>query len=130
MTTGSLGVAGVVVALGAAAGGVLRWGAAAWLNPRWGAMPLGTLFVNVVGGLLIGAALVWFEHHPNDLLRLFAMTGVLGGFTTFSAFSVESLMLLQRGQWSVALLHSLLHVLASLACAALGFAAVRWLLRA
>jgi fluoride exporter len=130
VTAPSFGVAGVVVAVGAAAGAVLRWGAAIWLNPRWNAMPLGTLFVNMVGGLLIGAALVWFEHHPNDTLRLFALTGVLGGFTTFSAFSAESLMLLHRGQWSVALLHSLLHVLASLACAALGFATLRWLLRA
>lgn len=130
MTAPSLAVAGAAVAIGAAAGAVLRWGAAIWLNPRWSAMPLGTLAVNVVGGLLIGAALVWFEHHPNDLLRVFALTGVLGGFTTFSAFSAESLVLLQRGQWSTALLHSALHVLASLACAAVGFAAMRWLVRA
>jgi CrcB protein len=129
MTSPSLVVAGSAVAVGASIGAVLRWGAAMWLNPRLTAFPLGTLFVNVIGGLLIGAALVWFEHHPNDTLRLFALTGVLGGFTTFSAFSAESLMLLHRGQWSIALAHSALHVLASLACAALGFSMLRWLLR-
>ncbi len=129
MTSPSLAVAGSAVAAGAAIGALLRWGAAIWLNPRWAVFPLGTLFVNVLGGLLIGAALVWFEHHPNDTLRLFALTGVLGGFTTFSAFSAESLTLLHRGQWSMALVHSVLHVLAALACAALGFVSVRWLLR-
>jgi CrcB protein len=48
------------------------------------------------------------------------MTGVLGGFTTFSAFSAESLTLLERGQWSLALAHTLAHVLGALACVAVG----------
>jgi CrcB protein len=119
----SAGVAwapGVAVAAGAAIGALARWGAGLWLNARWQGFPLGTLFVNLLGGLLIGMALVWFEVRPHDTWRLFAMTGVLGGFTTFSAFSAESLLLLERGQWSLALLHTLAHVLGALACVAVG----------
>ena len=56
------------------------------------------------------------------------VTGFLGGFTTFSAFSVESLILLQRGDWVLAAAHTLAHVLGALACAALGFRLARWLL--
>lgn len=130
MPTGhSLFAAGSAVAIGAAIGAVLRWGAGLWLNPRWPGFPLGTLFVNAVGGLLVGAALVWLEQRPHEYLRLFALTGVLGGFTTFSAFSAESLVLLQRGQWPMALVHSLAHVLGALGCAALGLVVARMLWR-
>ena len=57
----------VAVALGAGTGALLRWLAAIWLNARWAGFPLGTLFVNCVGGLLIGIALAWFEKSPNEL---------------------------------------------------------------
>ena len=110
-----------VVAVGAAAGALLRWWAGLWLNASWSGFPLGTLLVNCVGGLLIGAALAWFERSPNELMRLLLVTGFLGGLTTFSSFSVESLLLLQRGQWGLALAHTSAHVLGALACAALGF---------
>ncbi len=109
------------VSLGAAVGALLRWAAALWLNARWSGFPLGTLFVNCVGGLLIGAALAWFERSPNELLRLLVVTGFLGGFTTFSAFSVESLLMLQRAEFGIAALHAAAHVLGALAAAAVGF---------
>jgi CrcB protein len=110
------------VMAGAAGGALLRWLAGLWLNPLWAVFPLGTLAVNAVGGLGIGAALAWFTQRPEqELLRLLLVTGVLGGFTTFSAFSAESLHLLQRGDAGLALAHALAHVLGSLACAALGF---------
>ena len=109
-----------VISLGASVGAVLRWLAGVWLNERWSGFPLGTLFVNCVGGLLIGVALAWFERTPNEMLRLLLVTGLLGGFTTFSAFSVESLILLQRGEWVLALGHTLAHVVGALAFAALG----------
>jgi fluoride exporter len=125
VTGASLFAAGSAVAGGAALGALLRWAAGLWLNPRWHGFPLGTLFVNAVGGLLIGVALVWLQARPNEYLRLFALTGVLGGFTTFSAFSAESLVLLQRGQLTLALVHTLVHVAGSLACAVLGFALAR-----
>lgn len=120
MSAGVAWAPGVAVASGAAIGALARWGAGLWLNARWQGFPLGTLFVNLLGGLLIGIALVWFEARPHDTWRLFAMTGVLGGFTTFSAFSAESLTLLERGQWSLALAHTLAHVLGALACVAVG----------
>ena len=111
----------LAVAAGAAAGALARWGAGLWLNARWAGFPLGTLFVNAVGGLLIGMALAWFERSPNEMLRLLLVTGFLGGLTTFSSFSAESLLLLQRGHWGLAAGHTLAHLLGSLACAALGF---------
>lgn len=110
-----------VSSFGAGAGAVLRWAAGLWLNARWSGFPLGTLFVNCAGGLLVGAALAGFERAPNELLRLLLVTGFLGGFTTFSAFSVESLIMLQRGQLLLALGHALAHVAGALACAALGY---------
>ena len=109
------------VSLGAAVGSLLRWSAGIWLNARWAGFPLGTLFVNCVGGLLIGAVLFWLERSPNELMRLLLVTGLLGGFTTFSAFSAESLILLQRGELVMALAHTTAHVVGALACAALGF---------
>ena len=109
------------VSLGAVVGALLRWGAGMWLNARWAGFPLGTLFVNCVGGLMVGAVLFWLERSPNELLRLLLVTGLLGGFTTFSAFSAESLILLQRGQLALALGHALAHVVGALACTALGF---------
>jgi CrcB protein len=115
----------VAVASGAALGALGRWGAGLWLNARWPGFPLGTLFVNLLGGLLMGASLVWLGERAHDNLRLFVMTGVLGGFTTFSAFSAESLALLERGAWPMAVAHTLAHVLGALACAALGVIAAR-----
>ena len=109
------------VSFGASVGAVARWLAGLWLNDRWHGFPLGTLFVNCVGGLLVGVALAWFERTPDEMLRLLLVTGLLGGFTTFSAFSVESLVLLQRGQWVLAFGHTMAHVVGALACAAIGF---------
>jgi len=116
------------VSFGAVAGSLLRWGAGLWLNARWAGFPLGTLFVNCVGGLLVGMALAWFERSPNEMLRLLLVTGFLGGFTTFSAFSVESLIMVQRGELLLALGHTLAHVAGALACAALGFRVAQALL--
>ena len=124
--TGSLLAAQVLaVSIGAALGALARWAAGLWLNAMWAGFPLGTLLVNCVGGLLIGMALYWFEETPNELARLLIVTGFLGGLTTFSSFSAESLILLQRGAWAKAAAHTLAHLLGSLACAGLGF----WLLR-
>lgn len=107
---------------GAAVGGLLRWLAGLWLNPLWTGLSLGTLSVNAVGGLAIGTAAAWFAQRPDPLLQLLLVTGILGGFTTFSAYSIESLTLLQRGAWLMAAGHTLAHVLGSLACAAVGWA--------
>ena len=70
-------------------------------------------------------ALEWFGRQPNELLKLLLVTGFLGGLTTFSSFSGESLSLLQRGEFLLALGHTLAHVLGSLACAGLGYRLAR-----
>src|SRR5688572_6459160 len=111
----------LAVSVGAAAGALARWAAGLWLNGQWSGFPLGTLLVNCAGGLLVGVALFWFTRSPNELLRLLLVTGFLGGLTTFSAFSGESLALIQRNEWVWAATHTLAHVLGSLACAGLGW---------
>lgn len=117
----------IAVGVGAALGAWLRWGLGLWLNSAQAALPWGTVAANLGGGFLIGIALGYFA--LNDGLpvawRLFAMTGFLGGLTTFSTFSAESLLLLQRGAWLWAFGHSTLHLLGSLALCALGFALYR-----
>jgi CrcB protein len=118
----------LAVAAGAAVGALARWAAGLWLNGQWQGFPLGTLLVNCVGGLMIGAALVWFDRTPNEVLRLLLVTGFLGGLTTFSAFSGESLLLMQRGEYAWALAHTSAHVVGSLACAAIGFRLMRVML--
>ena len=111
----------LAVAFGSAIGGVSRWRVQLWLNERWPGFPLGTLFVNCLGGLLIGLALAWFARSPNETLRLLVITGFLGGLTTFSSFSGESLSLLQRGDFGWAAGHALAHLLGALLFCAIGF---------
>jgi fluoride exporter len=123
MSNSGLLAQALAVGAGAACGGLLRWGTGLWLNARWAGFPLGTLAVNCVGGVCIGIALAWFQRWPDDLWRALWVTGVLGGLTTFSAFSAESLLMLQRGQWALAAAHTIAHVLGALACTALGYRA-------
>jgi len=125
VTNPGIWTSGAAVAGGAAIGALCRWGAGVVLNYRWQGFPLGTLFVNLLGGLLVGIAVVWLQDKPYGTLHLFVLTGVLGGFTTFSAFSAESLALIGRGQWLLAVVHVLAHVLGALACAAFGVVAAR-----
>ena len=91
----------VAVGMGAALGAWLRWGLSAWLNPRAPHFPLGTLAANLVGGYLVGFAVAYFaaRHELPPEVRLFAITGFLGGLTTFSTFSSEVTQLLLRGEY-------------------------------
>jgi CrcB protein len=111
------------VAIGAVAGAWVRWALGLWLNTAERAMPYGTLIANLAGGLLIGVAVAWFSRHPqlDPAWRLFAVTGFLGALTTFSSFSIESLGMVQRGAFGLALAHTGLHVFGSLAAAAIGY---------
>jgi fluoride exporter len=77
---------------------------------------------------LIGAALAWFSRSPNEFMRLLLVTGFLGGLTTFSSFSGESLSLMIKGQWAVAVMHTLVHVCGALFAAVLGWQIGRWVL--
>jgi CrcB protein len=119
------------VGIGAAIGAWLRWGLTLWLSGLHSHVQLGTLAANLVGGYLIGLALAFFASYPSlsPEWRLFAITGFLGGLTTFSSFSGESMTLLQRGHYSWALAHSALHLLGSVACCIAGYATWRALVR-
>jgi len=118
----------LAVSVGAALGALTRWQAGVVFNSRWMGFPLGTLLVNLVGGFLIGMALEWFGRQPNDLLKLLLVTGFLGGLTTFSAFSGESLALLKHGELGMAFAHTLAHVVGSLFAAWAGMRLVQALI--
>lgn len=113
----------LAIGLGAAFGACLR----AWLsrfNPVHSWIPLGTLGANILGGLLIGLALVWFERVGSGLsdnVRLFVITGFLGGLTTFSTFSAEVFGFLNDGRLLSGLALIGLHVGLTLLATALGF---------
>jgi CrcB protein len=121
------GQAGLVT-LGGTAGCLARWRAGVWLNGLPWPIAAGTLAVNMVGGLLIGFSLVAFAKAPSEAWRLLLVTGFLGGMTTFSAFTGESLSLLLKGQFAIAAFHTAIHVFGSLAAAALGWQIGRWVL--
>lgn len=101
----------LLVASGGALGAVARYGVgrlAARLHPtaEW---PWGTLTANVIGGLLMGLLAGWLasrEGPQAEALRLFAAVGVLGGFTTFSAFGLEAMSLIRRGDLGTAALYA------------------------
>lgn len=107
-----------LIALGGALGSVLRYLAVAAVGAPWG-----TAVVNVLGSLVIGAAFVLLDTRAG--WQLFLMTGVLGGFTTFSAFSLDALKLIQAGQTLQAAGYVLASVALSLAAVALGVALAR-----
>ena len=108
------------VALGSAAGGVARWLIAGAMNRPGTAWPAGTLAVNVAGSLLIGVLARRLGGDAGVAWLLLA-TGFCGGFTTFSAFSLEALRLLQEGRTGRALLYVVASVGLSLAAAAVGW---------
>lgn len=117
----------LAVGLGAASGAWLRWWLSIWLGSLHAYVQLGTLAANLLGGYLVGLALGFFTDHPGiaPAWRLFAITGFLGGLTTFSSFSGESVLLLQRGEYGWALLHTVLHLLGSILFCVAGFATWR-----
>lgn len=117
----------LAVGMGAALGAWLRWGLSLWLNVAGTALPWGTLAANWGGGFVIGFLVAFFEGHQSlaPAWRLFLITGFLGGLTTFSTFSAEAMLLLQRGDYLWALAHSGLHLLGSIILCVAGFAAYR-----
>lgn len=117
----------LAVGAGAAIGAWLRWGLSLWLARLHLHVNLGTLVANVAGGYLVGLALAFFAQHPSlaPAWRLFAITGLLGGLTTFSTFAGESVLLLGRGQLGWALAHGALHLFGSLVACAAGLATWR-----
>lgn len=116
----------LAVAVGSAVGGVLRFWLTNWmarLVPNH--VPLGTMVVNVTGSFAIGvvAAALLNRSHPgaSTIWPALLMTGLLGGFTTFSAFSLQTLLLLHEGRWVDAGANVALSVLLCLAAVWLGW---------
>lgn len=106
----------LLVAAGGALGAVARYGAGRFLP--MGGWPWATLAVNVVGGLLMGLLTGWLAFRGGagqESIRLFAAVGVLGGFTTFSAFSLETAQMIERGRLAPAAAYVALSVVLSVA---------------
>jgi CrcB protein len=119
-----------LVFLGAGIGGALRHGVNQACARLLGiAFPWGTLAVNVVGSFAMGLIVGWLAQHADagwsQNLRLFLTTGVLGGFTTFSAFSLDAVALWERGGWGGASAYVLSSVLVSIGALALGLFAMQ-----
>src|SRR3954470_14122908 len=114
------------IAAGASLGALLRWVLAGRFNPSSPHLPLGTLAANLLGGYLVGVAVAYFASRPDlpPEVRLFIVTGFLGGLTTFSTFSAEVVTQMHNGQWVAAVTTALVHMLGSFALTALGIATV------
>lgn len=122
----------VLVFLGGGLGSVLRLLvyhlARLWLPPE---LPWGTFAVNVLGSLaagLIAGVLVARGAAGENATSLFLLTGLMGGFTTFSAFSLDAMLLWQRGDAGAAAAYAAGTVVVALGAAAAGFALARWLI--
>jgi CrcB protein len=121
----------LIVFVGAGIGGMLRHGANVLAARLLGfGFPYGTLFVNIAGGFLLGVLAEWLliKGIGNQPLRLFLTTGILGGFTTFSAFSLDAAVMWQRGDYLLCASYAAGSVLFSVAALFLGMAAVKALL--
>ncbi len=115
LTTPHIGVLMLSIALGSALGGVSRWWIGhvitQWLAPSF---PWATLIVNGVGCFLAGLLLMYWQNvDVSPIFKAAVMVGFLGALTTFSAFSVETLMLIQQALWLKASFNILLNVLLS-----------------
>jgi CrcB protein len=122
----------LLVFLGAGIGGALRHGVNVGCARLCGiAFPWGTLTVNVVGSLMMGALAAWLAFKAGEgwsqPLRLFLTTGILGGFTTFSAFSLDAVLIWERGEAGLAVAYVAASVLLSIAGLVAGLMLVRWI---
>ena len=114
-----------VIMLGGALGSGLRYTLANWIDARFNpALPWGTITVNIVGCFVIGlfVGLIEGSSTISPLWKAFVTIGILGGFTTFSSFSLQTIMLWQNGAWLFALLNVLISVAACLVATTAGFA--------
>jgi fluoride exporter len=112
----------IAIGIGAALGAWSRWGLGLLLNPLLVAVPLGTLVANLIGGYLVGVAVGVFHLHvsASPELKLFVITGFLGGLTTFSSFSAEVTERLLAGQFGTGAALALVHLLGSVLLTFLG----------
>ena len=125
----------LLVGLGGAIGSMARYGVglaavrlapgAAWPSANW---PWATLTVNVVGGLLMGLLVGWMAHRAgsgHENIRVLGAVGVLGGFTTFSAFSLETVLMIERRQFGMAAAYVVASVVVAIAALMVGLMVAR-----
>lgn len=134
MSVGATATTYLLAMLGSALGGGARlWVSTVVARGHGTQFPWGTLTANLVGCLLVGLLGALFappgRMHDAQLLRVFLVVGMLGGFTTFSAFSLETILLVQRGQWPAAVGYVAASVFGGLALAAASYAALSAALR-
>ena len=117
------------VGIGGGIGALIRYFMASWIQPSWWpGFPFGILVVNVTGGLIMGlvVALAAVKMSISPELRAFLTTGILGGYTTFSTFSLDSALLMQRGAYTQAAAYIVGSVVLSIVALFFGM----WLVRA
>ncbi|MDB5648358.1 fluoride efflux transporter CrcB [Methylobacterium sp.] len=119
----------LIVFLGAGLGGMARH-AVGLVALRYGwTFPYGTMGINILGSILMGVLAGWFAMRGGSQpLRLFLATGVLGGFTTFSSYALEGILLLERGEAAAAMIYILGSVVLGLAGLLLGLMLMRMVL--
>ena len=119
----------LTVALGGAIGASARYGLSVAMLPLYGpGFPHGTFLANIIGGLLMGLLMGWLIREApegSDSIRLFAGVGVLGGFTTFSAFSLEAMRMLESKSYGIFFGYVGASVVLSIAAVALGLFLMR-----
>ncbi|OCP01150.1 MULTISPECIES: fluoride efflux transporter CrcB [unclassified Ensifer] len=118
----------LLVGVGGAIGSILRYLVGLWTVHRFGAgFPWGTLGVNISGSFLIGvlAEVIMRKFGASPDLRVFLITGVLGGYTTFSAFSLDAITLLERGDVMLSAIYVVASVALSLLAVLSGLALMR-----
>ncbi|NRP18723.1 putative fluoride ion transporter CrcB [Ensifer adhaerens] len=118
----------LLVGAGGAIGSMVRYLVGLWTLHRWGpGFPWGTLGVNITGSFLIGllAELIMRKFGASAEMRLFLITGVLGGYTTFSAFSLDTITLFERGDAALAVTYIAASVVLSILAVFAGLALMR-----
>ena len=121
----------LLVALGGALGSVLRYGLSAFMatgGGLYGVFPVGTLFVNCVGCIAAGILASWGERSGllTADLRQLLFSGFLGGFTPFSAFGLETVLLLRGGEFWLASIYVLASVVGGVAALYVAYSASSW----
>lgn len=120
----------VYVALGGALGAILRYLAGLAFKPEFhAAFPIHTFLVNTVGCLLIGLAFSYLTiEGQHGGIQWFIITGVLGGFTTFSSYTMEAVYLVQQGEFIRSIAYVLVSNTTGIGAAAFGYQLMRWII--
>lgn len=113
----------LLVACGGAIGASLRYGASFLMSKPHSMFPWATWSINLLGCFLAGVFFAFSQRYPvlQNEARLLLMVGILGGFTTFSSFGLETLQLIRQGQFPIAFAYTVSSVIVGVVCLAIGF---------